>query len=453
MGEDRGQIGWTVMLALACGCGESARSTPAVNSNQSTAGGMSSSQGGATSGQGAATVDGGSTRGGGSSATTGGSQSSGSGGASAPVQTPCEGADGEAQYGPLGEPYVLPADTVSGGDCTRCGTVRWADGFRSTSGYGFAWTIQVDSEAPMQNLFSMTVDSTFHGGPPHALPTEFGAAVNVFPMAGGFLVATCSVAGLARLDAELKETGASVIPVPAGASVTCPVQVFSTEAGLLTALSDDRGVHLALFDEAGTVLHEVPVSAAPVQGVTAHFSRNGDRILVVMPLDSSSFWYGVVDLQGNLLDEAGTFTDERLDGRTGLDITTQREGWVVAASYDTSQAAGFLVTGISQAGRLWKEQDLDVGRHPYLNGITESAYGGVLLVGWWDTGGQFSGTYAVTILIDDNLETVYHHDEELRDSLGPSPTVIDDPERDLVILTNAEGREHALAIQEYGCLD
>jgi hypothetical protein len=235
--------------------------------------------------------------------------------------------------------------------------------------------------------------------------------------------------------------------------------VFWTGTTYLIAFADARGVVVASLDAEGNTLQEEVVLTETVSAVYSSFATADQKVLLLLYSASLSApaFYAVLDLQGTLLEPAQALAAEE-EGET-LDGTVvgKEDGFLVALGYTIPQSiGGVLLYDIAIDGSLRKGVLISGGRYVHnLASLAPSAHGGHLLVAHYDTGGQFGGTYSLLYLIDDALQPVYRQDTQLRSGGLPSPrAVLDDPERDLVILWQ-ESREpnDPLLVQEYGCLE
>jgi hypothetical protein len=117
-----------------------------------------------------------------------------------------------------------------------------------------------------------------------------------------------------------------------------------------------------------------------------------------------------------------------------------------------------LLADIAKDGSLRHQQFVPVGGYVYqLDGFVPSAYGGHLLVGQFDSGGQYGGNYNLLLLVDDALQVAYsetEQDEQAGEDIMAISGIVDDAERDLVYGVPpgwSEGDPYV--VQEYGCLD
>jgi hypothetical protein len=234
-----------------------------------------------------------------------------------------------------------------------------------------------------------------------------------------------------------------------------------TGEGYLTAFPDERGVVVALLDEAGAVLGENVVSAETVDRFNTNFSSNGESVLVVMrsPSFSAPALYVLVDPKGVPLGAAQPLTVEEPGPTFGAALIATDSGWLVALGYSDPQGSrGVLLADVAVDGSLRHQAFVPVGGYVYqLGGFVPSAYGGHLLVGQFDSGGQYGGNYNLLFLIDDALQIAYSEAEQ-DDQAGEYTMaflgIVDDAGRDLVYGTQpgwSEGDPYV--VQEYGCLD
>ncbi len=231
--------------------------------------------------------------------------------------------------------------------------------------------------------------------------------------------------------------------------------VFWTGSRYLTAFADPRGVVVASLDEVGAVIREETISPQTVETVSARFARNGGRVLVVLrPGASAPSSFAVLDLEGTPMAEVQPLVGEDYPQIFDLAIVPNHGGWLVALSYNNPSTGwrGLLLTRVSREGLVRQERAVPLPGYVSLSAFTESAYGGTLLVGDWDEGGQFGAWYSMVAWIDDSLEVVYlEGTQEHRAATWPL-SIIEDPERDLVIARGVGENSDSLVVQEYGCL-
>ena len=236
---------------------------------------------------------------------------------------------------------------------------------------------------------------------------------------------------------------------------------FCTGEGYLTAFPDARGVVVALVDDAGAIVEESVVSDEAVDGFVTSFSSNGENVLVVVrsPSFSAPALYVLVDPKGVPLGAAQPLSDEEPGPTFEAALVATDSGWLVALGYVAPGGSrGVLLADIAADGSLRHQEFVSVGGYVYqLGGFVPSAYGGHLLVGQFDSGGQYGGNYNLLFLIDDALQIAYSEAEQ-DDQAGKDTMaflgIVDDTERDLVYGVQpgwSEGDPYV--VQEYGCLD
>lgn len=178
--------------------------------------------------------------------------------------------------------------------------------------------------------------------------------------------------------------------------------VFWTGQGYLTAVSDSRGVAVASLDEDGVILNEevLPTQSVGVSG--ARFSRNGDRVLIVLTRGVA-----VLDLRGVPLTQLKPLAGEGYSPIDNLAVTPSEDQWLVAFGYDSSFGdRGILLSRVSGDGVVLKQHDIEVWGYVTLHAFVPSGDGGALLRGVWDTGGQFGTLHSFVVVVDHELEAV-----------------------------------------------
>jgi len=424
-------------VALVCSCS----GTPGTGDEAS--GGAGPASGGSASGGSASGGSGPASGGAGSGGAGSGGTGQGTGGDGGGTTTQCATIDGVLAYGPIGERHPL---SVEGGDIV---------GFPTSAGYGLVWRAGYDAEAPSPNLFGTNVDLDFQGGTPQAIPAgNTAAALDVVPApGGGFVAATCSPESepeWIRLSADLLAPAPSTLAPPDVPCTIAPHLVWTGER-VLTSFVDARGLVVAALDAQGVLVGEEIISANAVDAWIAHFSRNGDRTLFVFNEENSGRGLSVVlDAQGAPLGDVRPFGKDD-SSVSHVALTPSGDGWLVASDAWITNDNGLFLTTISRDGLVGPETQA-TSWYVFVLRSKASAYGGALVVGQADSGGQFGQTYRFTYLIDDAGQGVYagEHDDPEFFPVG----VIADPLRDLVIeAPAADAESQALTVQEYGCLE
>jgi len=420
---------------LVGGCGSSAGVDSVGGASGATSGGSAQASGGSVSAA---------------------SNTAGQGGAGAAPGL-CKMVDGKAAYGPIGESVPWPMERVSdySGNWGACSLVEETLAFRAGAGYAFVWCAQVDGNSP--NLFSMTVAASFEGGEPRPLLSKSSAAyLDVASAPNGFVVTNCSSDYQPEwifLNRELDLVAAPELGAQGASCKFKAPSVVWTGQRYLTSFTDTRGLVLASLDEQGTLIEEKVLSAEVHEPVWARFSKNGDRVLLVFrqsPMTPLRF--SVLDLQGTPFAELQPFGPV-LEGPSEFVISPSRDGWWVVNDSANAERNTGLLTAISRDG-LVVPKIRDFG-YLKLGALKASPYGGSLLVASRSEGGQYAHSFALTVLIDDDGESVYSTEQDFASKVGEWPLdVVADQQRDLVVEWRAqEGSARRTVVQEYGCLE
>jgi hypothetical protein len=298
--------------------------------------------------------------------------------------------------------------------------------------------------------------ANFEGCEPRALIAENSALdFDVVPGPNGFVAATCSFESKPewiQLNGDFNVVrGAKLVAPDAPCKYLAP-SVLWTGEGYLTSYSDSRGLVVALLDERGAVVRE-EILGEKSERVRARFAKNGDRVLFVFA--GNEAWYAVFDLRGTLLGEVQPLGEEN-SRPLGLEIAPSQDGWwvVISVASDTV-ARGVRLTKIFQGGLCSPEQELFGGGGYFrFDVFTPSAYGGYLLIGWLDTGGQYGVQRKMIARIDDAGELVCSQQTRYSDVASWPLAVVLDPQRDLFVELPQSGEFKGMAtVQEYGRLD
>lgn len=375
--------------------------------------------------------------------------------ADSPNVSRCDLIDGKLAYGPIGDPIPLPVRAAPSEECANCNWSADVFGFRSSSGYDFVWRSGFDAEEPTPNLYSLSLDPNFGGGEPRALPAGNSVhSLQVAPTPQGYLATICSShaqPSWLQLNAELAVTESPVNSVPEVAPESCALPVVWTGKNFMSAAVDSRGLTLSIVDEQGSDLVQRVIDDTIVSAWRVRLSANGDRVLVAYYDDSAhEFRYALVDREGALVTGAQLVNEYSAHPLT-FSIVTSGSGWTITSGYASHSHGGVQVTQISRGGANLQQVQASPGGYLYEVHAAPSAYGGVLVTGARDTGGQFGSTYWLTALVDDSGEAPYQEDVDVDEADFGRRALIHDPDRDLVMVWPKDGE--SLLVQEYGCLE
>ena len=179
--------------------------------------------------------------------------------------------------------------------------------------------------------------------------------------------------------------------------------VFWTGHGYLTAFSDSRGIVVASLDEDGVLLSEEVLSTQSVEGVDARFSKNGDRVLIVLFQG-----FAVLDVRGVPLTPLIPLAGDDYPPVFNFAVTASEDEWLVAFGYHNQATGhrGILLSRVSGDGVVLKQHDLEVWGYVVLDWFVPSSDGRAVLRGSYETGGQFGAVYSFVVVVDHELEAV-----------------------------------------------
>lgn len=444
-----GRVHVVSVALLACACGND-QLTPSDGASGGTA---STSGGSSTGGQGETEPGSGGRA---DSGGTAGTSDGGSGGQNSTAKGPCRVVDGKLAYGPIGEPYPWPLETISisGGDCSSCDTVQDYAVIPRSPGYRLVWRMGY-GDAPEPNLFGMTLGAQFEASEPVALTEKPVTDFQVAEAASGLVVSTCSADLVPRwiwLTNELEAASSPSFAFEGAKCITYEASsVLWTGKRYLTSFTDARGLVLASLDEQGTLVREEILTDLE-DAIPARFSQNGDRVLVVFNAGAEQkLRYQLLDLEGTPLEEAESFGVEVDTSRTRFLITTKGDGWWVMNDTGSSSDLLATLTQISRDGRATTGDSLG---ELSLRAFAPSHYGGSLLLTRWSEDDLHGHSFSRMNVLSDAGEVAYSVDHDFALD-GPFPeAIIPDPERDLIV--EDRRTERGLGnqiIQAYGCLE
>ena len=185
--------------------------------------------------------------------------------------------------------------------------------------------------------------------------------------------------------------------------------VLWTGSGYLTAFADARGIMVALLDEAGTVISEENLSVQTVEHLSARLSRNGNRVLLALaPGSEGSAAFAVLDLQGVPLTTLQVLGGDDYPQVFDFAAAPMENDWLVAFGYNNPSPGrrGIFLARISAAGVVEERRNLEVWGYPYSLRFAPRTDGQMLLLGTYDTGGQFGAQYGLAYLFDNALDVV-----------------------------------------------
>lgn len=184
--------------------------------------------------------------------------------------------------------------------------------------------------------------------------------------------------------------------------------VIWTGLGYLHVTSDSRGIIVSLLNQDGVLLHEDILDTQSVDSLKTRFSRNGDRVLLVVDLGIEETWaIAVLDLQGTPLSPLYRLAGEDYPQRFDFAITSSADGWLVAFGYNNpSGSRGILFSKVSRDALLGRQYLLGIQGYVNLDGFTAAENGEVLLDGQYDSGGVFSTSYKLIVRVDLELDDV-----------------------------------------------
>jgi hypothetical protein len=185
--------------------------------------------------------------------------------------------------------------------------------------------------------------------------------------------------------------------------------VFWTGQGYLTAFSDSRGIVVASLGEDGVLLSEEVLATQFVGSVharfsNARFSKNGDRVLIVLLPQG----FAVLDLRGVPLTPLIPLAGEDYPPVFNFAVTASEDDWLVAFGYHNTATGlrGILLSRVSGDGVVLKQHDLEVWGYVDLDWFVPSGDGRAVLRGSYETGGQFGAVYSFVVVVDHELEAV-----------------------------------------------